>query len=78
MTVQIRCREDRNYKFVFATPKMEEHGLAVLDREDTEHFFPFENLIHVSMKHDPEPDFKRNTYDPAAYAGTTLWQDVNK
>lgn len=55
MNIRIRCREDQMYQFVHATPNVGVHGLTVVDRECTEHFFPFENMIHVAIRMDDMP-----------------------
>lgn len=55
MMIQIRCREEKLYQFSLASASFLSHGFEVIDREETTHYFPYDNLIHVSMKKDSSP-----------------------
>lgn len=54
MYLIIRCREDKLYQYKMATAVFTDHGLEVTDREDAMHFFPYQNLIHATMRDDSQ------------------------
>lgn len=52
MRVVIECRDSKVYQFLFPFFEWDtENGLFIVhDREDNDHFFPIQNVIHVSVK----------------------------
>ena len=52
MTIIVRCREDKLYQYKLATANFTQYGVEVTDREEAEHFFPYANMIHMTMRQD--------------------------